>query len=114
MKRFFCTFFLLPALLVAVPSTKGQDQEVVLIEDWEAPDAAITYLTLAWEPNLEDDIGGYNLYYGRASGSYSRLVTVTGTTATVGVRGNRTTYFAVTAFNADGVESDLSAEVQWP
>ena len=107
-------FYLLPALLVAVPSTKGDDQEVLLIEDLEEPDAAVTNVTLAWNANPEGDIAGYTLYYGRVSNIYNRLVTVTGTTATVAVRGNRTTYFAVTAFNADGVESELSAEVQWP
>jgi len=107
-------FYLLPALLVAVPSTKGDDQEVLLIEDLEEPDAAVTNVTLAWNANPEGDIAGYTLYYGRVSNIYTRLVTVTGTTATVAVRGNRTTYFAVTAFNADGVESELSAEVQWP
>jgi hypothetical protein len=42
------------------------------------------------------------------------LVTVTETIATVSVRGNRTTYFAVTAINAEGIESDLSDEIQWP
>jgi hypothetical protein len=114
MKQFFYMLFLLPALLAPVPSSNGQDQEIPLIEDSEAPDAAITNVTLAWEVNPEGDIAGYNLYYGRASDNYYRLVTVTGTTATVAVRGNRTTYFAVTAFNVDGVESEFSAEVQWP
>ena len=113
MKRFFCTFCLLPALLITLPSTKAKAEEVV-IEDIESPDAPINSVTLAWDPNPENDITGYILYYGRTAGTYNRLQTVTDTTATVGVRGNRTTYFAVTAFNADGVESDLSAEVQWP
>lgn len=86
----------------------------VLIEDADAPDAATTSVTLAWNPNPERNIAGYNVYYGRVSDTYLRLVTVTATTATIRVRGRRTVYFAVTAFDANGLESDLSEEVQWP
>ena len=72
-------------------------------------------LNSAW-PGIrisEDNIAGYNVYYGRASGNYSDSA-VTDTTAKIGVRGTRTVYFAVTAFNANGAESDFSEEVQWP
>ena len=27
-------------------------------------------LNLAWNPNLEDDLGGYKIYYGTAPGDY--------------------------------------------
>ena len=94
--------------------TMPQADEVAVVEDADAPDANVTYLTLAWSHNAEESLAGYILYYGRASGQYSRLITATKTTATLGVRGNRTTFFAVTAFNANGVESDFSEEVQWP
>jgi fibronectin type 3 domain-containing protein len=113
MRKILCTLYLLPALLVALPLTLAQSEDAV-VEDLDDPDATISYVTLAWDPNPEQNIGGYNVYYGRASGSYFRLVTVTETTARIGVRGNKTYYFAVTAFDTNGLESDLSAEVHWP
>jgi fibronectin type 3 domain-containing protein len=112
MKRLLHTY-LLPALLVAFPITITQAQDAI-VEDNDAPDAPITYVTLAWDPNPEHNIVGYNVYYGRAAGRYARLVTVTETTATIGIRARRTTYFAVTAFDSNGLESDFSNEVQWP
>jgi fibronectin type 3 domain-containing protein len=111
MKKLLCTLYLLSASLIALPLTLAED---VVIEDLDAPDATITYVTLAWNPNPEQNILGYNVYYGLVSGSYFRLVTVTETTATIGVKGNKTRYFAVTAFDANGLESDLSEEVHWP
>ena len=113
MKKFLCTLYLLPALLIALPLTLAQTEDVV-VEDLDAPDAQITYVTLAWSPNPEQNIGGYILYYGLASGNYSRLVTVAETTARIGLRGSKTYYFAVTAFDTNGLESDLSEEVHWP
>ncbi len=100
-------------MLVAIPLATA-DAEDAVVEDESAPDATITYVTLTWDANPEQNIAGYNVYYGRSSGSYSRLVTVSGTTAEIGVRGTRTTYFAVTAFYGNGAESELSDEVQWP
>jgi hypothetical protein len=109
MKKILCTIFLLPVLCVALSGAKAED---LLVEDELSPDAPITDITLAWDAS-QDGVG-YNLYYGRVSGVYIRGVTVTNTSAVVGVRGTRTVYFAVTAFNADGVESDYSDEVHWP
>lgn len=121
MKKFVCSFtlYFLLALPVALQLAGAQAEDVenvedVVIEDYDTPDANITYVTLAWSPNPEQNIAGYIVYYGRASNNYSRLVTVTDTTARIGVRGNKTYYFAVTAFNTDGLESDLSEEVHWP
>ena len=78
------------------------------------PDAQTTSVTLVWDRNPEPDIAGYNVYYGRISGDYTRLVTVTDPTAMIGVKGSKTVYFAVTAYNTNGVESALSEEVHWP
>ena len=113
MKKILCTIFLLPVLCVALSATNAKaEAEDLFVEDELSPDALITDVTLAW--NASRGGVGYNLYYGRASGVYTGGVTVTKTSAVVGVRGTRTVYFAVTAFNADGVESDYSDEVQWP
>jgi fibronectin type 3 domain-containing protein len=119
MKKLLCTcalYFLL-ALPAANRLTQAQGEDViedVVIEDYDEPAAKISYVTLAWSPNPEQNIGGYIVYYGRASNNYSRLVTVAETTARIGVRGSKTYYFAVTAFDTNGLESDLSEEVHWP
>ena len=109
MKKYFFTLCLLPVLLAAFASTTAK--ALTVIGDGST---LITYLTLGWDRNPEPDIAGYKVYYGRVSGDYTQLVTVTNPTARIGVRGSKTTYFAVTAYNTAGVESDLSAEVHWP
>src|SRR4030095_11575748 len=113
MKKYLCTLYLLPALLVSFASTTAKAEDAVVPDD-DDPNAPITYVTLVWNRNPEPDIGGYNVYYGRSSGDYTRLVTVTDSTARIGVRGTRTVYFAVTAYNTGGVESAYSEEVHWP
>ena len=112
MKKYLFTFSLLPVMLVAFVSTWAKAEEV--INDDGDTNAQVTRLTLVWDRNPEPDIAGYNVYYGRVSGDYTQLLTVTNPQARIGVRGSKTTYFAVTAFNSAGVESDLSAEVHWP
>ena len=113
MNKYLSTLYLLAVLLIAFSSTKAKAEDVIIADD-NGLNARITNITLKWDRNSEPDIAGYNVYYGRISGEYERLETVTDTTATIGVRGTKTYYFAVTAFNANGVESDLSEEVHWP
>ena len=113
MKKYICALCLLPALLVSLPSTTAKADDVI-VEDSDNPEATVTYMNLRWDKNSEPDIAGYNVYYGRVSGDYTHLETVTDTMARIGVRGSRTVYFAVTAFNANGLESEFSAEVHWP
>ena len=105
--------YLLAILLIAFSSTKAKAEDAV-VDDGDDLNATITNVTLVWDRNPEPDIAGYNVYYGRISGDYTRLVTVTDPRARIGVRGSRTVYFAVTAYNTNGVESDLSNEVHWP
>jgi hypothetical protein len=101
-------------LLVAFAPTTARTDDAI-IEDDDETNAAITSVTLVWHPNPKrEDIAGYNVYYGVKSGNYSRLVSVTDPNATIGVKSGRTFYFAVTAFNTSGAESELSAEVHWP
>lgn len=70
-------------------------------------------VSLAWNPNPEPDIAGYILYYGSASRTYPQSTNVGNvTTATVqGLLDGSTVYFAVTAVNTAGLESDYSSEV---
>ena len=114
MNKSLRTLYLLPALLVAFASTTAKAEDAVVV-DSDDPNATITSVTLAWDRNSEPDIAGYNVYYGYISGDYTRLVTIIRPTAVIAVKGSkRTVYFAATAYNANGDESDFSEEVHWP
>jgi hypothetical protein len=113
MKKYRCTLSFLAALFLALSATDARAEDLI-IEDEENPTALITDVTLVWDPNREPDIAGYNVYYGRTSGTYIGFVTVSRATAVIGIKGTRTVYFAVTAFNTNGDESDFSDEVHWP
>jgi hypothetical protein len=70
---------------------------------------------LAWDPSPDTSVVGYNVYYGVASRTYTNVVTV-GSVTNMSVHGlveGTTYYFAVTAYNILGVESDYSAEVSY-
>ena len=105
--------YLLAVLLTAFSSTTTKAEDLGIADDY-GPKARITNITLEWDQNPEPDIAGYNVYYGTISGEYVRMETVTDPTAIIGVKGSRTFYFAVTAYNTNGMESDLSEEVHWP
>jgi len=69
-------------------------------------------VTLQWDPNPETDVVGYKVYYGTSSRTYSSPVPLgLQTTYTVAGLASGTYYFAVTAFNASGLESAFSNEV---
>jgi hypothetical protein len=68
---------------------------------------------LAWAPDPDPTVVGYNLYYGLASHNYTASLNV-GPGVTVyagGLDAGATYFFAVTAYNADGLESSDSSEV---
>jgi hypothetical protein len=77
-----------------------------------AATAAAGDVTLAWDPNSEGNLAGYKIYYGTAPGVYGTPITI-GTQATYTVTGlpAGTYYFAVTAYNTEGLESGYSNEV---
>jgi uncharacterized protein YxeA len=72
-------------------------------------------VTLQWDPNSEPDLAGYKIYYGTASRTYGGPIDVGNVTQhTVrdlepGIK----YFFAATAYNEDGYESDYSNEVMW-
>lgn len=70
---------------------------------------------LAWDKSPDATVTGYKLYTGSASRSYTNLINVgtnlTGTASNV-IAG-RTYYFAATAYNSVGLESDFSNEVSY-
>lgn len=75
--------------------------------------------TLEWDANTEPDLAGYKVYMGTASGEYSLIETINERLALPKYEGEvienadklTTFYFAVTAFDADGLESGFSNEV---
>src|SRR6185295_467721 len=72
-------------------------------------------VTLAWDRNPEPDIAGYILHSGTNSGHYVNAANVSNvTTNTVlGLTPGVTYYFAVTAYNTSGLESDFSNEISY-
>jgi len=76
--------------------------------------AALTAeISLEWDRNPESDIAGYAIHQGRASRSYTNAIGTPDTFLTVTNLELRTRYyFAATAINDAGLESDFSSEVQ--
>jgi hypothetical protein len=71
-------------------------------------------LTLAWDPVPGDTIAGYNVYYGSSSLNYTNFVSVPAPTvqATItGLEAGPVYFFATTAYNDLGLESDFSIEL---
>ena len=85
----------------------------MLIALWAATLQAQS-VTLAWDASPSPCVTGYLIYYGTNSRSYS-FVTNAGLALTQTVllpRAGRW-FFAATAYDAQGLESDYSNEVEW-
>ena len=68
-----------------------------------------------WQPNTEEDLAGYQVYYGKQSQNYSTSINV-GNVVEYPVSGlemETPYFFVVTAYDQSGNESDYSAEVQF-
>jgi Divergent InlB B-repeat domain len=71
-------------------------------------------VTLAWDPSVSSGIAGYKVYYGASTGQYTNSIATAGTSLTVSnLLDGQTYYFAATAFDSFGVESDFSAETNY-
>ena len=71
-------------------------------------------ISLAWDPSVSDNLGGYRLYYGQSSGHYTSTIDVgLQTTYTLtGLAADQAYFFAVTAYNsARTAESGFSNEI---
>lgn len=71
-------------------------------------------ITLAWDQNApEDNVVGYRVYFGPESRSYEYMVDVPNSTIKKlkRLKKGRLYYFAVTAYNAQGKESEYSEEL---
>ena len=69
-------------------------------------------VSLEWDPNIEPYLAGYKMYYGTSSNGYTCTVDVGNhTTCTIsGLEEGNTYYFAATAYDLFGNESDYSNE----
>ena len=68
---------------------------------------------VTWNPNTEEDLAGYKIYYGTASGVYGDPIdvgNVTGHVMEITPQHGATYYFALTAYDTSGNESGYSAE----
>jgi hypothetical protein len=70
-------------------------------------------VTLAWDPNSEPDLSGYRIHYGTSSRNYTGVIDVGNqlTCTVTDLTPGETYYFAATAYNYSGLESDFSNEV---
>jgi hypothetical protein len=70
-------------------------------------------VTIAWDSPQDSSAAGYRIYYGSGSSGYEGVLEVgTDTTYTVtDLAEGQAYYFALVAYDADGVESQLSPEV---
>ena len=85
-------------------------------EQYLAPSNSPPVVTLEWDASPgTNNIAGYNIYYGTASRAYTSVLSA-GTNLTLTVAGllrDYTYYFAATAVDDYGLESDFSDEVSW-
>jgi hypothetical protein len=72
-------------------------------------------VTLTWDANTEPDLAGYRIYHGTGSGVYPNVSDVGNTTtATISnLTAGQTYYFAVTAYDTEGLESGYSNQVSY-
>lgn len=75
---------------------------------------AASSVTLAWDAS-DPGVAGYNVYYGTGSGAYTQVVDAGNqTSATISnLSDGSTYYFAVTAYDPNGLESLPSGEVSY-
>jgi hypothetical protein len=72
-------------------------------------------VTLEWDPSTDPEVIGYNLYYGGASQTYTNMVPVGDATTTTisGLLSGVQYFFAATAIDSVGLESDFSNEISY-
>lgn len=86
---------------------------VLVLAALTASAQAQSSVTLAWNPDAGTNIAGYKIYYGVASRTYTNANNIgNATNATISSLISGTIYyFAATAYDTSGLESDYSTEV---
>ncbi len=72
--------------------------------------ALLFTLLFSWKANTEPDLAGYKLYHGPTSGQYTNVIAL-GRTNGHAMQISGKQFFALSAFNAGGLESDLANEL---
>jgi hypothetical protein len=100
------------SLIMGLTRVSGTILSLVLLS---SPIQAAPSVTLAWDSSPDPTVVGYNIYSGVASGTYTNRVDVgNATTGNISNLVEGTTYFfAVTAYDASGLESDFSNELSF-
>ncbi|MBN1448907.1 MAG: hypothetical protein JXA28_13340 [Bacteroidetes bacterium] len=116
------SFFLLLLPLIFLTGCHDDCENVVYIDDYPPlPPVGIVSVSLdnaveiQWIENQEPDLAGYNVYVSdRYNGTYDFIGTTrTATFLDRGAVNGMTNYYAVTAFDVHGNESDLSRDVAY-
>ncbi|HWX21958.1 MAG TPA: LamG-like jellyroll fold domain-containing protein [Candidatus Binatia bacterium] len=97
------------------PSVRVLGGAVLLFFALGLPAQTLPSVTLAWNASLSPAIAGYRLYQGQASETYSLtndLGNITNTTVS-GLTVGATYFFAVTAYDINGLESLPSSEISY-
>ena len=70
---------------------------------------------LTWQPNTDEDLQGYLVYYGKESGEYSRSIDVGNVTEYTidDLDEGETYFFIITAYDRWGNESEAAPEVSY-
>jgi hypothetical protein len=85
------------------------------VQAFSATASAGQSVTVEWIPSPDTNVVGYNIYYGGVSGDYTNKTNVGQvTSATIsGLVAGATYYFAATAYDSLGQESDFSSEASY-
>jgi hypothetical protein len=104
-------------LMAVIRLTAGVAGSLSLLSGSLARAQTTQSVSLAWNANADPSVVGYNVHYGTSSNSLTTTQNVKGsatTTATVsGLTTGKTYYFAVTAYNAAGINSRYSNQVSY-
>jgi hypothetical protein len=75
--------------------------------------ALAAQITLGWDADNDPAVAGYILYYGSASGQYEGAIDVglQSSFTLTDLEDGKAYYFAITAYEMDGHESELSGEI---
>jgi hypothetical protein len=119
MKRIFTTLALLSLLILGACSDRHDGNPVEYDMYAPLPPVGITTISLDnsvrlhWIENQEHDLAGYNIFVSNAYDGHYTLIgnSRTNTFLDLGADNGITSYYAVTAYDFSGNESDLSHDV---
>jgi hypothetical protein len=87
----------------------------IILAVTQLPAPATQKATLAWNPSPDPNVIGYRVYYGPAHGVYTNMVSVGNVTNALisGLVEGANYFFAASAYDVIGLESELSNEAAY-